>query len=68
VGSVHQEDHKNGQATGQKEQSPALYSTTMVMEMTINTLNHARNYLRADKMGSTEIFTKWPMGKHENNK
>jgi len=41
VGSEHQEDHKNGQATGQEEQSPARYSTTMVMEITINILNHA---------------------------
>jgi len=65
---MHQEDHKNGQATGQEEQSPARYSTTMVMDIPINTLNHARNSLRADKMGSTDIITKLPMNEHENKK
>jgi len=32
------------------------------------TMNLARDYLRADKMGSTDIIKKWTMGQHENRK
>jgi len=63
---MHHEDHKNGQATGQAEQNPIRYSSTMVMDKLLNTLKHAHDSLRADKMDSTDIITKWSMDEHEN--